>query len=116
MKITHGTCRLVILTRKHAYKLPMGLRGIKANKAEYQNSFGKNYVAKTERKWYGLRQEKLTDLITLPKDYDGEIKSEWKHLWELKLHNRLQIGKGVDGVWKFFDYEDVKFYEKLKRR
>lgn len=110
MKITHGTCRLVILTKKYVYKLPIGLRGVKANKAEFTNALGKDYVAKTERKWYGLRQEKLTDLVILPLDYDGQMPSEWETLYKMKLHNRLQIGKSANGVWKFFDYEDVKFY------
>ena len=83
---------------------------MKANKEEYSNSLGKAYVAKTERRWYGLRQEVLSDLVILPHDFNGEINTEWAHLLERKLHNRFQVGKSADGQWKFFDYEDVKFY------
>lgn len=101
---------MVIVCERYAYKLPLGIRGIKANNSEFHNAFGKSYVAKTERKWYGLRQEILTHLVTLPLDYNGPIFPEWESLWNLKLHNRFQIGKSIDGSWKFFDYEDVKYY------
>lgn len=104
-----GTNRIVIVGKKYVYKIAYRLRGIQANNAEFRNALKRDYVAKTERKWYGLRQEKLTNLITLPLDYDGIIPDEWKHLWAHKLHNRFQIGQNSDKVWKFFDYEDVKF-------
>lgn len=107
-----GTNRIVIVCKKFVYKLPLGLRGVRANWDEFKNAFGKYYVAKTERKWYGLRQEALTDLVTLPYKYDGDIKEEWKPLWEHMVHNRFQVGKSRDGTWKFYDYEEVKFYEK----
>ena len=109
--IRFGTNRLVIVGKRYVYKIAYRLRGVKANNAEFVNALGKDYVAKTERKWYGLRQEKLTDLVTLPLDYDGKIPSEWEPLWKSKLHNRFQIGKSRDGTWKFFDFEDVKYYE-----
>lgn len=108
--ICFGSNRMVIVGKRFVYKIPLWFRGVKANNEEYLNSLGKDYVAKTERKWYGLRQERLTDLVTLPLDYDGQIPAEWKTLWNLKLHNRFQIGKSSDGTWKFFDFEDVKFY------
>ena len=116
MRLSIGSCRLVIVGKKYVYKIPYRLRSIKANRVEYQNALDNDYVAKTERKWYGLRQERLTDLVTLPYKYDGPIQPEWEPLWHLQKHCRFQVGKSADGQWKFFDYEDVKFYADKNRK
>ncbi len=109
MRLKIGSNRIVLVGKRYVYKLPLGSRGIKANRVEYQNARGKDYVALTERKWYGLKQERLTDLITLPHDYTGEISPEWAHLLNVRVYNRFQVGKDKNGKWKFFDYEDVKY-------
>lgn len=112
MKIKHGTCRIVILTKKYAYKIPLGFKGIRANKVEYVNSIKrKGFVANTEKHWWGLKQERLVNIVCYPLNItESELSSEHKHLFKLRLHNRIQIGQDSHGVWKFYDYEDTKFY------
>ena len=111
MKIKFGTNRIVFITKKYAYKIPISTRGIAANYLEFINSYNNDLVAKTELHWYGLRQEKLTNIIIYPyKVKESEISIEHKELYRIMLHNRLQVGKDVNGNWKIFDYEDVKFY------
>ena len=112
MKITHGTCRLVILTKNYAYKLPIGLRGIKANRSEYKNFLNcQHLVAKTEKRWWGLKQERLYNTVCYKQGTTKqELAEEHQELYDFKLTNRIQIGQDKFGVWKFFDYEDVKFY------
>ena len=110
MKITHGTNRIVILTKNFAYKFPIGLRGIKANKNEYENSIRrKGFVARTEKHWYGLKQERLYNLVVYRyKAEKSELKPEHQHLYNLHLENRIQIGQDKSGCWKFYDYEEIK--------
>ena len=110
--IKHGTNRLVILTKHFAYKIPLGLRGIKANRNEYENSMKrKGYVANTEKHWWGLKQERLFNTVCYKQGTtENELANEHKHLFKLKLTNRIQIGQDKFGCWKFYDYEDVKYY------
>lgn len=114
MKICFGTDRLVIVGKTWVYKLPLFRRGRRANRQEYE-AFLKNIdiVAYTEHHWYGLRQERLYDLVVLPR-YAGEseVPEHLRPLFRRKLHNRFQVGVTDYGRWKFFDYEDVKFYER----
>ena len=110
MRIRFGTNRMVILVGEHAYKLPIGIRGLRANVAEYRIAKGNPLVAKTEKRWYGLKQERLYDTVILPYEDTGTgIPAEWRALWGIKLHNRFQIGRDRHGTWKIFDYEDVKY-------
>lgn len=115
MQLKIGTNRLVIVGKKFAYKIPLFFRGVKANRQEYTNALGKDYVAKTEKKWYGLKQERLNNLVTLPYKYDGEIPDDWKELWKHTVHNRFQVGQDESGAWKFFDYEQTKWDKSFKR-
>ena len=111
MKVKCGTNRLVILTRKYAYKLPLSTRGIAANYMEYVHACGNPLIARTEIRFYGLRQECLVDTVVYRYGADeNEIAEEHRHLYQIMLHNRLQVGKDKDGTWKIFDYEDVKYY------
>lgn len=111
MKIKFGTNRLTILGKKYVYKIALHKRGYAANLQEYSLAFNNNIVAKSELHWYGLKQEKLSDI----KIYDRyatleDIQEEHKELFTCKLHNKLQVGKDSCGVWKIFDYEDIKYY------
>lgn len=110
MRIKLGTNRMVVEGRDCVYKLPIGIRGIAANTAEYRNAACNPLVAKTEKRWYGLKQERLYDTVILPYEETGVcLPAEWRELWNMKLHNRFQVGRDKHGVWKFFDYEDVKW-------
>lgn len=110
MKITHGTNRIVILTKNYAYKLPIFLRGIRANKNEYENYIKRQpFVAKTEKHWYGLKQERLYNLkVYKYKAEKSELLPEHQHLYNLHLESRIQIGQDKHGAWKFYDYEEIK--------
>ena len=113
MKICVGTNRLVIVGKYSVYKLPLGFRGIRANRQEYCNSINNEFVAKTSKHWYGLKQERLTNCKIFPRYVKKEdVPEQFKHLYEHRLHNRMQIGQDSSGQYKFFDYEDVKFYER----
>lgn len=107
-----GTNRLVILGRKWVYKLPLFRRGRKANQNEFENYLcNADIVARTEKRWYGLRQQRLTDIRILPRyAVLSDIPDDMKPLFKRKLHNRFQVGRGDFGEWLFFDYEDVKYY------
>lgn len=101
---------MVILVGEYAYKLPIGIRGFRANAAEYRNAQRCSLVAQTVKRWYGLKQERLCGTVILPYEDSGiGIPAEWRELWGTKLHNRFQIGRDKHGAWKFFDYEDVKY-------
>lgn len=109
LKISIGTNRLVLIGKDKVYKIPVRIRGYKANLAEYYNSWGKPYVADTRHK-YGINiQERLQDIQIFPLTTSKEdIPQELQHLFEHKLRNRMQVGKSADGSYKFFDYEDIK--------
>lgn len=111
--IKFGTNRIVIVRKKWVYKIPILFRGNRANKLEYQNyTTHENVVAKTIKKWYGLKQERLTD-ITIYKYQTTDVLPEHFDIYNNHFtHNRLQIGKDHKGEWKIFDAEDVKYYEK----
>lgn len=111
MKIRFGTNRLVIVGKDYVYKIALHGRGARANTQEYEKARTNPFVAETEKKWYGLKQEKLSDLITLPRDYRGRLAAEILPLWACRLHNRFQVGLNTRGVWRFFDYEEVKYKE-----
>lgn len=107
-----GTNRLVILGRKYVYKIPLFRRGHKANKNEYENYLcNADIVAETQCRWYGLKQERLTDIHILPRNAAlSDVPDDMKPLFKRKLHNRFQVGRGKFGEWLFFDYEDIKYY------
>lgn len=110
-----STNRLVLVDDEFVYKLPVSDRGRRANIEEYQN-FCKNpdIIAYSELNYWGLKQERLTNIIILPMDATlDDVPECCKHLWQFKLHNRFQVGRGKDGKWKFYDYEDTKFYERV---
>ena len=117
MKIKFGTNRIVFVTKNFVYKFPILFRGLCANKQEYSNYLTQaDIVSCTEYKICGiLKQERLYNLKTFPRNCTKkDIPAEFKHLWKYKLNNRFQVGQDKNGKWKFFDYEDVKFYKKLK--
>lgn len=115
--IKFGTMRICIVGKKFTYKFPIFIRGIKANRVEYSN-YKKNtgIVAYTEKHWWGLKQETLTNLKVYPKEDTSrdEINDEHKFLFPFKVHNRIQIGQDKKGNWKFYDYEDIKFYKRRR--
>ena len=112
MKIKIGTNRFVLLTKHYAYKFPLFLRGLAANKNEYENYLSaKQFVAFTEKHWWGLKQERLTNIVIYSlKTKKNEIAPEHQFLFDKRVHNRMQIGQDLNGVWKFFDYEEVKHF------
>lgn len=111
-----GTNRLVIVGQEVVYKLPLGFRGLKANRVELKNAENNPCVAYTEKRWWGLRQERLCNLIIYELEVDREdVCTEHRHLFDIKLHNRLQIGRSKDGLWKIFDYEDVKYKKRSNK-
>lgn len=111
MKIKLGTNRLTLICKKYVYKLALHKRGYAANLQEYKLSVEHDFVAKTELHWYGLKQERLTDIVVYPRYATKEqVQKQHQFLFDKKLHNKLQVGKDINGDWKVFDYEDVKFY------
>lgn len=68
--------------------------------------------AYTEKHYWGLKQEQLTNIKIFPLEAtEDDVPDELKTLWKQKLNNRFQVGQNKNGEWKFFDYEDVKYYE-----
>lgn len=117
--IKFGTNRIVIVGRKWVYKLPIFSRGKAANLNEYANyTKHDDIVAKTYKKWYGLKQERLHDIkVYRYQAAVEEILPEHIEIFKQHFtHNRLQIGKSKDGQWKMFDAEDVKYYENTNSR
>ena len=122
-----GTGRIVVNNLNGTVtKVPYGVLGVKQNQREFELSKQKDYVATTELSGDYIIQEKLTDIIIVPYKYkstkrilkylkkqvpDYDFSSLIKH----RLHNRVQIGKDSKGVYKYFDYEDVKYYENNNR-
>lgn len=112
MLIKFGTNRVVLVTRRYAYKIPRGRRGLLANEAEFKNAANNPCVAKTEKHLWWLRQERLRNLRCFSLGTTIEaVPAELRGLFEMKLHNRLQAGQDENGVWKFYDYEDIKYYQ-----
>lgn len=114
MLIKKGTNRLVLIGGEgYVYKLPLSERGQLANRAEYNNYLSRPDVcAYTEKHYWGLKQEQLTNIKIFPLEAtEDDIPDELKTLWKQKLNNRFQVGQDKQGKWKFFDYEDVKYYE-----
>lgn len=111
MKIKLGTNRITIVCKNYVYKIGIGKRGFAANLQEYILSLNNSLVAKTELHKYGLKQERLTNIVVYPRYAKiDEILEEHKHLFNCKLHNKLQVGKDKNNQWKIFDYEDIKYY------
>lgn len=109
-----GVDRIVVMFGDYAYKIPCSDRGLRANNAEYENAKDKDFVAYVEQIGIVNKQEKLTDCYThrYHLGIDDLPDETMRNLWQYKLNNRFQIGKDKNGNWKFFDYEDIKFYEK----
>lgn len=108
MTIKFGTNRIVIVGKRFVYKLPIGIRGLLANRMEFQLAKNQPLVAKTQKCWWGLKQERLWNVVTYPYQCDCVL-PEHQALYEIQVHNRLQVGQDANGVWKIFDYEDVKY-------
>ena len=112
MRIKAGTNRLVFVFDDLVFKIPYRTRGLRANQQEYENALNNQYVSKTYKLGFINIQERLSDIVVLPLDTKEEnVPAEFKELWKHKLNNRFQVGKDKSGKYKFFDYEDVKFYE-----
>ena len=110
-----GTNRIVVTLRGKVIKIPKCIRGIRANRTEYENFCQApiGTVATTDLHFIFLSQERLVDLETYPRDATREeVPIYARGLFDVKVNNRLQIGKDKSGRYKIFDYEDVKFYEK----
>ena len=105
-----GTNRIVIIGKKFVYKFPIGIRGILANRMEYQLAKSQPLVATTQKCWWGLKQERLWNVTIYPYQCNIVL-PEHEELYKIQLHNRLQVGQDVSGVWKIFDYEEVKYYD-----
>ncbi len=112
MIIKFGTNRIAIVGKKWVYKIPVFRRGRMANKTEYANYLNNSdIVAETHKRWYGLKQERLTDIQIYPREAKiTDVPDYLKHLYKRKLHNRFQVGRNKLGEWRFFDYEDTKYY------
>lgn len=108
-----STNRLVLIGKGYVYKLPLSEQGRLANQAEYDNYLSHPDVcAYTEKHYWGLKQEQLTNIKIFPLEAtEDDVPDELKTLWKQKLNNRFQVGQNKNGEWKFFDYEDVKYYE-----
>ena len=111
MKIRIGTNRFVIILKNYVLKIPISFRGLLANDMEYNYSIEKDYVAKTSKRWYGLKQERLFNTQTfIQGTKEEELPYCLRPLYHYKLTNRIQVGQDINNEWKFFDYEDVKFH------
>lgn len=110
--IKKGTTRVCIVGKKYTYKFPIFTRGIIANYVEYKNYLeNKDIVAYTEYHWWGLKQETLINTVVYDR-YIKEVSKEHQFLFDRRLENRMQIGQDKDGNWKYYDYEDIKYYIK----
>ena len=112
MKINFGTNRLVILIGEYAIKIPYRRRGMIANQTEYLNALGKSYVAAIKKFGPINIQQRLHNVMIFPLDVDyNDLPKHIQHLYQFRLKNRIQVGLTIDKQWKYFDYEDVKFYQ-----
>ncbi len=114
MKIKKGTNRLVFIFKNYVIKIGLTKRGYLANYVEWVNYLNnKEIVAETKFfKFFGiLKQEKLTNIKCFShKATIEEIPQEVKHLYKYCLHSRMQVGQDKNGKWKYYDYEDIKYY------
>lgn len=110
MTIKFGTNRVVIVGRQFVYKLPIGIRGVLANRMEFRLAKNQPLVAATQKYWWGLKQERLWNIVTYPYQCKRVLPDHQK-LYEIQVHNRLQVGQDITGAWKIFDYEEVKYHE-----
>lgn len=108
MKIKFGTNRVVVVGKQFVYKFPIGIRGILANRMEFQLAKDQPLVAKTQKYWWGLKQERLWNLVIYPYQCK-RVLPEHQKLYEIQVHSRLQVGQDASGAWKIFDYEEVKY-------
>lgn len=122
-----GTGRIVVDNLNGTVtKVSYGALGVKQNQREFELSKQKDYVAVTELSGDYITQEKLTDIIIVPYKYKSTKRIlkylkkqvpdyDFSLIIKHRLHNRVQIGKDNKGVYKYFDYEDVKYYENNNR-
>lgn len=112
--ITIGTNRLVIICKDYVIKIPMTFRGRLANYVEWVNYINNpDVVATTTRHWYGLKQERLYNLQSFKyKEIKENLPEDIQLLYDRSLINRcrIQVGQDKNGKWKFYDYEDTKYY------
>lgn len=110
-----GSNRIVLILKNIVIKFPKNIRGFKANQEEYKNyiSVNSQKIATTKKIGFLLIQERLRDIQIFPLTTSKkEIPKYLQSLFDIKLNNRLQVGKNVAGLWKIFDYEDIKYYSK----
>jgi len=121
-----GSRAVVDLGNNTVAKIPISLYGVACNRAERNNY---NALPKELKKYVAavvgyendiLIQEKLTDTrIFKYQVTDDEIEAQLlieldlskeniDGLNAIRLNNRLQIGKGEDGIYKIFDFACVK--------
>lgn len=111
MKIERGTHRIAFIFKNYVVKIPYKRSGIRAQREEAMNSVDNPYVAYTIRFGWIIIQERLYDTVIVPYEYVGNEYNgvDISKFQNVKKHNRIQIGRGRDGQYKFFDYEDVKY-------
>lgn len=103
--------RIVVIVKSFVIKIPIFIRGVLANYIEYQNYIKhSDIVAKTEFHYLYNKQERLYNTIEFPLVEKNKVPEEIKHLVPYRIYNRIQVGQDKKGVWKFFDYEDTKFF------
>ena len=112
MQIRKGTNRIVLVFKNHVIKIGIGRRGYLANYIEWVNYLNnKEIVAETKFKCGILKQERLFNIQRFLYDATiDEIPQEIKHLYKYCLHSRMQVGQDKNGKWKYYDYEDTKYY------
>lgn len=117
----YGSGRIVFdLENEMVLKIPYNNMGIQSNKLEVEYFKEKpDIVAKIYKYEKNLIfQEKLYNTITVPYEYtlNGTVEDYLEQLGinvekdflNEMLNTRVQIGKDLNGKYKFFDYEDVK--------
>lgn len=109
--IKFSSNRIVFIGKSFVIKIPIFIRGILANYIEYQNyiKYG-DIVAKTEFHYLYNKQERLYNTIEFPLTEKNMVPKEIKYLVPYRIYSRIQVGQDKKGVWKFFDYEDTKFF------
>lgn len=113
-----GSNRFVILLNNKVIKIPIGLIGISANQIEFKNSLiYPSLIAKTTLFCKCIIiQEKLQNIQIFNRYEVKENIPQYLHpLFDIKVHNRLQVGQSKNGQWKIFDYEDIKYYKEKEK-
>lgn len=93
-------------------KLILGLIGSgKTTLYRHLNEQKISYAVETQFKCGILKQERLFNIRRFLRDATiDEIPQEIKHLYKYCPHSRMQVGQDKNEKWKYYDYEDTKYY------